>query len=414
MLEPNAHASPLSGEEAFPEQQRRIIEARRALAAPAAQPADLVAGALYGTDGANLFLIDKTTGAASLIGPHGPVEFAIGAIAFDAGGVMYGISLTDAAQLYRIDVTTGAATAVGPLGIGFVFEGGLTFDAAGQLIGVNQGDAGASQAFAINTATGAATLIGPPNGQARDIDDLTRDGDIIYGIDRPSNTLGVLNPATGVYTVIGGTGDTIGDSGGLAFCQADGKLYATFAANGGFYTVDKATGAATLIAINKVDFGLAFAPEEKPAKLMSYSVKFVCGLQERDDLDGGVVRPGIYATEINIHNYHDVRVEVRKHVLPVVIKNEAVGREPRYVRVQAQDAIVLPPNTATMDDSFRLGELLYGSPPPQPLPLTIGYLEIVSTRPLAIDAVYTVSDREGRTVAIDVERVEGQPKDQRG
>ena len=414
MVEPNAgHASPLSGEAAFPEHQRRLIDARRALPAPAAQPADLVPGALYGTDGANLFLIDTTTGAASMIGPHGPVEVAIGAIAFDVGGVLYGISLTDAAQLYRIDVTTGAATAVGPLGIGFIFEGGLTFDATGRLIGVNQGDAGASQAFVVNTATGAATLIGPPNGQARDIDDLTRDGDVIYAIDRPSNTLGRLDPATGVYTVIGGTGDTIGDTGGLAFRQADGKLYATFAANGGFYTIDKATGAATLIAINNVDYGLAFAPEEKPAKLMSYSVKFVCGLQESDELRDGMVRPGIYATEINIHNYHDTRVEVRKHILPVVIKGEARGREPRYVRVQAQDAIVLPPNTATMDDSFRLAELLYGSPPPQPLPLTIGYLEIVSTRPLAIDAVYTVSDREGRTVAVDVERVEGQPKDQR-
>ena len=415
MVEPNAgHASPLSGEAAFPEHQRRSIEARRALPAPAAQPADLVPGALYGTDGANLFLIDTTTGAASMIGPHGPVEFAIGAIAFDAGGVLYGISLTDAAQLYRIDVTTGAATAVGPLGIGFVFEGGLTFDATGQLIGVNQGDAGASQAFVVNTATGAATLIGPPNGQARDIDDLTRDGDVIYAIDRPSNTLGRLDPATGVYTVIGGTGDTIGDTGGLAFRQADGKLYATFAANGGFYTIDKATGAATLIATNNVDYGLAFAPEEKPAKLTSYSVKFVCGLQESGELRDGMVRPGIYATEINIHNYHDTRVEVRKHILPVVIKGKARGREPRYVRVQAQDAIVLPPNTATMDDSFRLAELLYGSPPPQPLPLTIGYLEIVSTRPLAIDAVYSVSDRAGRTVAVDVERVEGQPKDQRG
>jgi hypothetical protein len=40
----------------------------------------------------------------------------------------------------------------------------------------------------------------------------------------------------------------------------------------------------------------------------------------------------------------------------------------------------------------------------------IGYLEIVSTLPLAVDAVYTVTDRERRSVAIDVERVEGRPK----
>ena len=101
---------------------------------------------------------------------------------------------------------------------------------------------------------------------------------------------------------------------------------------------------------------------------------------------------------------------MRKLVLPLVIEGKPRGREPEFVRVAAQDSIVLPPNTATMDDSFRIAELVYGSPPPQPLPLTIGYLEIVSTRPLAVDAVYTVSDRERRTVGIDVERVEGRPK----
>lgn len=40
----------------------------------------------------------------------------------------------------------------------------------------------------------------------------------------------------------------------------------------------------------------------------------------------------------------------------------------------------------------------------------IGFLEIISNRPLAIDAVYTVGDRGGRTVSIDVERVEGRRK----
>lgn len=402
--------SPVSGEAAFPEQQRQRMAQRRGLPAPAAAVPGLVPGGLYGTDGAQLYLIDKATGVANLIGPHGAVEFAIGAIAFDAGGVLYGISLTDAAQLYTINVSTGAATAIGPLGIGFIFEGGLTFDSTGRLIGVNQGTANAAQAFQVNTATGAATLIGPPNGQARDIDDLTREGDVIYGIDRPSNTLGRLDPSTGTYTVIGATGDTVGDTGGLAFCEADGKLYATFAANGGFYTVDKATGAATLIAINNVDYGLAFAPQEEPSKLISYSVKFVCGVQDRDDLEQGVVRPGIYSTEINIHNYHGTKVAVRKHVLPLVFDGKPRGREPEYARVQAQDSIVLPPNTATMDDCFRIGQLLYGAPPPQPLPLMIGYLEIVSTLPLAVDAVYTVTDRERRSIAIDVERVEGRPK----
>jgi len=150
--------------------------------------------------------------------------------------------------------------------------------------------------------------------------------------------------------------------------------------------------------------------EQELAGLVSYSVKFVCGIQDADELKVGMVRPGIYATEINIHNYNNTEVRVRKLVLPLVIGGEPQGREPRFVGVANQDNISLPPDTATMDDSFRIGELVYGSPPPEPLPLTIGYLEIVSTQPLAVDAVYTVSDRERRSIAIDVNRIEGRQK----
>jgi hypothetical protein len=86
--------SPSTGEERFSEEYRNAIAARRALAAPAAAMAAIVPGGLYGTDGANLYLIDTATGAASLIGPHGPVEVAIGALAFaDNGVLMASVSL---------------------------------------------------------------------------------------------------------------------------------------------------------------------------------------------------------------------------------------------------------------------------------------------------------------------------------
>jgi hypothetical protein len=219
-----------------------------------------VAGALYGTDGLNLYIIDKTTGAATLIGPHGPVETAIGALAFDSNGTLYGTSVTSTARLYTINPTTGAATAVGALGIGSVFEGGLDFDAAGQLFGVNQGNAFDAKAYTIDTATGAATVLGPTPGESRDIDGLAFDGQTFYAIERVSNTLGTMDPGTGAYTPIGGPGVTIGNSGGLAADPVDGTLYATFSATGGFYSLNKTTGVATLIGDNGADYGLAFAP----------------------------------------------------------------------------------------------------------------------------------------------------------
>ncbi|XOF34737.1 MAG: hypothetical protein ACL93V_05460 [Candidatus Electrothrix sp. YB6] len=224
----------------------------------------LISGGLYGTDGKKLYLINKNTGAATLIGPHGPVEFYLGALAFDSEGVLYGISAGDNAQLYTVDPTTGAATPVGPLGIGFVFEGGLCFDADEQLFGVDQGNSAAAKTFTINTATGAATIVGPNQSEERDINGLTFDGETFYAIDRISNTLGTVDPITGSYTPIGYPETTIGVAGGLAHDPEDGTLYATFADTGGFYIVDKASGNATLISINNVDYGLAFAPLPPP------------------------------------------------------------------------------------------------------------------------------------------------------
>ena len=162
--------------------------------------------------------------------------------------------------------------------------------------------------------------------------------------------------------------------------------------------------------MNHVDHGLAFAPQEEPGKLVTYSVKFVCGVQQGQEPGQTVVRPGVYATEVNIHNYHDVPVRVLKYVLPLVYMDTVIGREPGLTGIRGRDQITLPPNTATLDDCFRIGELLYGSPPPQPLPLTVGFLELVTTAPVVVDVVYTATDPAGRTLTMDVRRVEGRAK----
>lgn len=140
----------------------------------------------------------------------------------------------------------------------------------------------------------------------------------------------------------------------------------------------------------------------------SYSVKVICGTQEV--ADGccclPAVRPGVYATEVNIHNFHPYRSTwVSKSLLPMVLSGVPVGREPRSVGRQAFDEILLSPDSATMDDCCRIRELLYESAPPAGSPLTVAFLEIVSDIPLNVTAVYTVTDHESRSVAIDVEEV---------
>lgn len=146
----------------------------------------------------------------------------------------------------------------------------------------------------------------------------------------------------------------------------------------------------------------------------SYSVKIICGMQET--ADGccclPAVRPGIYSTEVNIHNYHPSRwTWVSKSLLPVVYAGMPVGREPRTVSRRAYDEILLPPDSATMDDCCRIGELLYESAPPAGNPLTVGFLEIVSDLELKVTAVYTMTDRESRSVSIDVEDIAARTKE---
>lgn len=146
-------------------------------------------------------------------------------------------------------------------------------------------------------------------------------------------------------------------------------------------------------------------PPCKPKEVFSYSVKFVCGVQPECDCECASVRPGAYATEINIHNYQNQEAPLQKFVLPVVFAGAPSGREPKFIGRKAADRLVLPPHTATMDDCCRLAELLLGAAPATPLPLSVGFLEIVSPVELSVTAVYTASTVSG-SLSIDVEQVE--------
>ncbi len=133
-----------------------------------------------------------------------------------------------------------------------------------------------------------------------------------------------------------------------------------------------------------------------------YVAKFVCGVNEVPDERCTPVRPGRYATEINIYNGYCSEAVIEKHVIAVVLNGEAIGREPRFAKDIVPDRIVLPPLTATMDDCCRLAELLKQKPVG---PLTIGFLEIVSSVPLTVTAVYTATGLRDDAVSIDVEQI---------
>ncbi|HTW28941.1 MAG TPA: vWA domain-containing protein [Acetobacteraceae bacterium] len=144
-----------------------------------------------------------------------------------------------------------------------------------------------------------------------------------------------------------------------------------------------------------------------PACKYTYAVKFVCGTQAACGCACGPVRPGIYATEINILNPKCKEATITKRFVPLVFAGAVTGREPAVVQARATERIVLPSGAATMDDCCRIGEVLYGATPAAPMPLTIGFLEIISDQELHVTAVYTASDSEGHGLSVDVQVVPG-------
>jgi hypothetical protein len=144
---------------------------------------------------------------------------------------------------------------------------------------------------------------------------------------------------------------------------------------------------------------------ELPLVLFSYSVKFVCGRWEECPCGCAPVVPGLYATEINIHNHNGAAAPLIKFFIPLVLGGAVIGREPGTGSAKAFDRIDLPAHSATMDDCCRISELLLGAPAPATAALSIGILEIISLRELSVSAVYTVSNPLSGSVDIDVKQI---------
>jgi hypothetical protein len=167
--------------------------------------------------------------------------------------------------------------------------------------------------------------------------------------------------------------------------------------------------------------------------LSNFSVKFVCGetkgpIPALGDAGEGLVKPGNYATEINIHNYWYREVGIRKKVVVLALdpgdhtlrpfRARETNPHPDNVAPQPQEhyRLILPPDGATMDDCTALWQMAYpGTVPPTPMPLFIGYLVLLSPLDLDVDAVYTAEslapgatgDEQSTGMSIDVERVNG-------
>jgi hypothetical protein len=155
----------------------------------------------------------------------------------------------------------------------------------------------------------------------------------------------------------------------------------------------------------------------------SFSSKFVCGLQNlpaQGQIGEPSVKPGNYATDINIHNYNYRDTKIWKKLIVLVGTRQTpqgpvpfAFREPQVAQPTPFISIGLGPDSATMDDCNAVWAMAVQADPTLiPGALTIGYLVIISPLDLDVNSVYTaeVPGTVGTTptgISLDVLAVQG-------
>jgi hypothetical protein len=170
--------------------------------------------------------------------------------AFAQEEVLYGCAgeYGEDSELYTIDPTTGAATLVGSMG-GEIWCTGLAFSADGTLFAmawdeISPGDWVAAL-YTVNPNTGAATMVGhSPHSYAEEpaIPDISfRSDGTLFGYlhGDQADGLGTVNTATGAVTEIGGTG-VYRRGNGIAFSRSDVLFHGN---ESELNTLDQTTGA---------------------------------------------------------------------------------------------------------------------------------------------------------------------------
>ncbi len=123
---------------------------------------DDTTGVLYGCTGTNLYIINQSTGAATLVGAMGNGGGTMVGIACNSYGNMYGEDLGDD-NLYSINTSTGVATIIGSLGIDLNYAQDMAYDKDNDtcyITGYKGSTNGGGALYSVNTSTGLATLIG--------------------------------------------------------------------------------------------------------------------------------------------------------------------------------------------------------------------------------------------------------------
>ena len=127
---------------------------------------DATTGTMYGIDGTNLYTIDMTTGAATIVAAHTLATSTPVNLACSPGGVLYTVGLSDDI-LYTVDKATAVGTAVGPVGYNINYAQDMEFDLeTGDLFMAAYGGGGDGNLRWVDTSTGMSYFIDYIEGPA--------------------------------------------------------------------------------------------------------------------------------------------------------------------------------------------------------------------------------------------------------
>ena len=259
--------------------RRLIIVAFAALLAslwPVAARADQIIGVTLLDN--QLISIDPTSGNGTLIGPlsttMGPFGLA------NVNGTFYTFD-SNADDIARLDPATGATLSTYNIGIGPVLgQGGLAFQSS--TVGFLTSALDPTTLSPINAlyrfdiSSGSSSLIAHTSDTLEAI--AFAPNGVLYALGKLDGNLYTVDLSTGLLTLVGNVGISIGSpTGGLTFAP-DGTLFATL--DDKLYTLDLSTGLSSAVGSSDPGMdtgfssisGLAFAAVPEPSSVISLAI----------------------------------------------------------------------------------------------------------------------------------------------
>ena len=162
-----------------------------------------------------------------------------------ADGIWYAVQY-NTNNLLTADPATGTPTTIGTMtGPDFT---GLAYDITSDIMYASGYDGINSLLYTVNLATAATTLVGTIQSSALIIGIACDAGGNLYAIDLTNDNLLSIDNATGAGSIIGSLGININYAQDIAYDRDNDILYGTlYVSSGGLYTIDVATGAASLL-----------------------------------------------------------------------------------------------------------------------------------------------------------------------